>query len=197
MAIWVSHVGSPVCRRCVWLDPAYVSQFMREVEPCVVCHRPTLDFRYRRQKYLVCSQECRRVAYNVARRKRPIRRVCSYCYGSIAGKRADARFCSDAHRVAAFRARKRHVRDIEDRRRAQDQLLALVAATPGLTVWELQDRAKRMREFDSALRGLHDADRLACINGLWYVRTASVAEYEARFIKERRRSLNRRFEAPT
>lgn len=33
------------------------------------------------------------------RNERPDSRKCAYCSGSLAGKRSDARFCSNSHRV--------------------------------------------------------------------------------------------------
>lgn len=104
--------------------------------------------------------------------------------------RADARYCCDAHRVSALRLRRRRTRRDAQRDALESRLFAFVANTPGLSVWELKEVVPDpSRDFDAALRNLHIADALACINGLWYVRTADVSEYETRFIEKRKREM--------
>jgi hypothetical protein len=80
-------------------DPDYDPLDPRTRVDCPVCGR---GVRGRR----VCCDQCDSHSDNVVRRVKHDQRACEYCGEMFTPKRADARFCKTAHRVAAHRAQR-------------------------------------------------------------------------------------------
>jgi hypothetical protein len=104
-------------------------QKMREAtpRPCVVCGRrfawmggqgppyrgqqnisiEEMSLRWPQRRVHICSEACRRERRNRARRVDQIPRSCEECGHEFMPTRADARYCIERCRQAAFRARSR------------------------------------------------------------------------------------------
>lgn len=71
----------------------------------VISPYPLVGFTDGRRRY--CSEECRREANNRVRRVPKKINTCLYCGAQFEGKRAGAKFCCDAHKMAYHRKKER------------------------------------------------------------------------------------------
>ena len=77
----------------------------RSPRACEGCGRPVHPGRQSRATHVLCSEHC---GYVVRYRRRPDREPidCAVCGERLDARRADTRYCSDACRMVAYRARK-------------------------------------------------------------------------------------------
>ena len=98
------------CERCRAEPPKDGEWFFRgpwiAVWLCCACGRPVfVDREEKALRHFVCGPECRLVVYNEQRDRRMTPRACAACGETFRPKRADSRYCSEACKRQAYRAR--------------------------------------------------------------------------------------------
>jgi predicted nucleic acid-binding Zn ribbon protein len=112
--IWIGHGNAiaPLCSECGPKDWRVSRRVHRlpPPRPCEGCGRPVVETEDRYQRrYVVCSEECRALAYQSTRRAERAdargERTCPVCGRTFAPRRSDGVYCSSACRQRAYRAR--------------------------------------------------------------------------------------------
>jgi hypothetical protein len=98
----------PVCSECGPKSWRIVRSGDRlKPSPCVTCGRPVVDPYWRTRRYVVCSERCRGLAYQTARREQRAdergERTCPSCGTMFTPARSDSIYCTSASRQRAYR----------------------------------------------------------------------------------------------